>query len=135
MGPLPFNAAESKHDAKYRIVNAGHKFLQQVLPIRRPQSDRALDDFLQELQTSHLTTYDLENVIIQCLGVLDRHVRLLPSLASYYMSSAALCSSRTAAINRFAAGVKELFSSVPCQEWLLRRMTTTSFSDDACAMN
>jgi AraC-like DNA-binding protein/CheY-like chemotaxis protein len=107
MGASAFDTAAWRRDARYRIVSAGHKFLQQVLPLRRPHSDIALDNFLEVLHTSHLSTYDIENVIIQCLNMLDRRARL-PGLVARYMSSADVCSNSTAAINRFAACVKEL---------------------------
>lgn len=93
-------------DARLALVNAGHHFLWNVLPLRHPGSREAVAVLVDHARRSTLPEADIDAVLLRCLVVLDRYSRgRLPSLVARY-SAGATCPAHS--VDRFASAVDSL---------------------------
>lgn len=71
---------------RYRLVNAAHEFLLEVLPFRHPQSRRVLADFVAIAAESQLSRAEIGAVLVNVLAVLTpQSGGRLPSLVDRYL--------------------------------------------------
>lgn len=74
---------------RFELVNLGHHFLIDVLPLLHPESQEALTRFTTEVATCPLPQADVDAVLLRCLTVLDAHTGgRLPTLVDRYVSTA-----------------------------------------------
>ena len=99
--------ADPRADCRFLLVSAGHRFLQAVLPLHRPTSDRALSTFIRVARDLKVSHWDTEVVLTSILSVMDRHVKCLPSLVDRYCAGAPLVDGGDG-LARFAACFEEL---------------------------
>lgn len=92
---------------RYALVNAGHHFLLNFLPIRTPDSSWALNNFLAAAERNAGNIPELDAVLLRCLAVIDNGVasRRIPSLVDRYISSRAMLGSP---LQRFGACLEDL---------------------------
>ena len=71
---------------RYRLVNAAHEFLLEVLPFRHPQSRRALAGFVAMAAESQLSRAEIGSILVNVLAVLAPQTGgRLPSLVDRYL--------------------------------------------------
>jgi AraC-like DNA-binding protein len=74
--------------ARFALVNAGHHFLLDVLPLRHPESQNALALFIERAVACAVPTAEVDAVLLRCLIALNGHTGgRLPSLVERYMST------------------------------------------------
>jgi AraC-like DNA-binding protein len=76
-------AFNGPRDGQFRIVSASQTFIMEVLPWHASASRSALDTFVYTLRTSCVPVLDIDRVLLRCLDVLDRQLRL-PCLTLQY---------------------------------------------------
>jgi AraC-like DNA-binding protein/CheY-like chemotaxis protein len=75
----------TRHD-RFRLVNAAHEFLLEVLPFRHPQSRRALAGFVAITAESRLSRAEIGAILVNVLAVLTPQAGgRLPSLMDRYL--------------------------------------------------
>ena len=97
---------KGKRAARYDLVNAGHRFMLAVLPLRHPQSRGGLDAFVQAAAACSLSSPDRDAVLLQLLSALEPHAGgRLPSLVDRYF---ALRRDEPAGLRRFERCVEDI---------------------------
>lgn len=73
--------------SRFELVTAGHHFLLEALPFRRPESLTSLATFVARARRLGLPSADLEAVLLRCLTVLSHHMSTVPTLVERYLSA------------------------------------------------
>jgi AraC-like DNA-binding protein/CheY-like chemotaxis protein len=69
-------------------VTAGHEFLLRVLPLSHPESQTALEVFLQHLDGCALPSTQIDAILVRCLAGVDRSLPArVPTLVERYLAS------------------------------------------------
>src|SRR5262245_10529152 len=73
--------------ARFDLVTAGHHFLVRALPLRHPETELALEVFVDEADRSPLLAPERDAILLRCLSVVDRHTGgRLPTLVEQYLA-------------------------------------------------
>jgi AraC-like DNA-binding protein len=101
------------------LVNAAQRFLIEVLPIRHPESELALQWFCKSADVSATHRSETELVLIRCLNSLSQVAwHILPSLVDLYFEAT---DHSTDPIARFATCVRGLLRSQTSSNATIRR--------------
>ena len=79
---------DRRHAGPFDLVTAGHHFLLNVTPLRKPNSFDALRQFIGTASRIDISAMELDAVLLRCLVVLGRHATFsVPSLFERYLAN------------------------------------------------
>ena len=80
-------AASEAGGRRYALVTAAHHFVLSALPLRHPDSQQALDEFVTQVRTCGMVAAEIDAVLLRVLAILDPFTGRLPSLVDRYLAA------------------------------------------------